>query len=110
MSGEDFTALLREQVLRTPDAPALGMIGELTLSFAELDARIRLVVKRLHSKGFEPGDRMLFAIRPYVDAVVLILGTVAAGGTIVFVDPGSGPNCSPGKWNWCNRAGPRRNR
>ncbi|WP_329603580.1 class I adenylate-forming enzyme family protein [Nocardia seriolae] len=91
MSGEDFTALLREQVLRTPDAPALGMIGEPALSFAELDARIRLVVKRLHSKGFEPGDRMLFAIRPYVDAVVLILGTVAAGGTIVFVDPGVGP-------------------
>ncbi|WP_245568842.1 class I adenylate-forming enzyme family protein [Nocardia concava] len=90
-AGEDFTALLREQVLRTPDAPALGMIGEPALSFAELDARIRLVVKRLHSKGFEPGDRMLFSIRPCADAVVLVLGTVAAGGTIVFVDPGIGP-------------------
>ncbi|MEC3919623.1 class I adenylate-forming enzyme family protein [Nocardia sp. CDC160] len=90
-AGEDFTALLREQVLRTPDAPALGMIGEPPLSFAELDARIRLVVKRLHSRGFRPGDRMLFSIRPCVDAVVLILGTVTAGGTIVFVDPGVGP-------------------
>ncbi|GAB2542893.1 class I adenylate-forming enzyme family protein [Nocardia heshunensis] len=89
--GEDFTALLREQVLRTPDGPALGMIGEPPLSFAELDARIRLVVKRLHSRGFQPGDRMLFSIRPCVDAVVLVLGTVAAGGTIVFVDPGVGP-------------------
>ncbi|MFD7845424.1 class I adenylate-forming enzyme family protein [Nocardia sp. NPDC059764] len=90
-AGEDFVALLREQVLRTPDAPALGMIGEQPLSFAELDARIRLVVKRLHSKGFEPGDRMLFSIRPCVDAVVLVFGTIAAGGSIVFVDPGVGP-------------------
>ncbi|MGW2659802.1 class I adenylate-forming enzyme family protein [Nocardia tengchongensis] len=90
-AGEDFVALLRDQVLRTPDAPALGMIGEQPLSFAELDARIRLVVKRLHSKGFRPGDRMLFSIRPCVDAVVLVFGTIAAGGTIVFVDPGVGP-------------------
>ncbi|MTE16578.1 class I adenylate-forming enzyme family protein [Nocardia aurantiaca] len=90
-TGEDFVTLLREQVLRTPDAPALGMIGERPLGFAELDARIRLVAKRLHSKGFRPGDRMLFSIRPCVDAVVLVFGTIAAGGTIVFVDPGVGP-------------------
>ncbi|AYF73515.1 long-chain fatty acid--CoA ligase [Nocardia yunnanensis] len=90
-AGDDFTVLLRDQVLRTPDAPALGVIGEPPLSFAELDARVRLVVKRLHSRGFQPGDRMLFSIRPCVDAVVLVLGTVAAGGTVVFVDPGVGP-------------------
>ncbi|MEV6100565.1 class I adenylate-forming enzyme family protein [Nocardia sp. NPDC051981] len=90
-AGEDFTALLREQVLRTPDAPALGMIGEPPLSFAELDARVRLVVKRLHGMGFRTGDRMLFSIRPCVDAVVMVFGTIAAGGTIVFVDPGVGP-------------------
>ncbi|MGW5111538.1 AMP-binding protein [Nocardia sp. NPDC004123] len=90
-AGEDFTTLLREQVLRTPDAPALGMIGEPPLSFAELDARVRLVVKRLHGMGFRPGDRMLFSVRPCVDAVVMVFGTIAAGGTIVFVDPGVGP-------------------
>jgi acyl-CoA synthetase (AMP-forming)/AMP-acid ligase II len=34
---------------------------------------------------------MLFSVRPSPEAVVLALGTVAAGGTVVFIDPGSGP-------------------
>ncbi|WP_405486426.1 AMP-binding protein [Nocardia sp. NBC_00511] len=89
-AGEDFLTLLRDQVLRTPDAPALGMIGERPLGYAELDARIRLVAKRLQSQGFRPGERMLFTLRPGVDSVVLVFGTIAAGGTIVVVDPNTG--------------------
>lgn len=93
MSGApaDLLALLREQAQRHPDAPALGMIGEQPLTFAELDNRIANVAKRLHDKGFRPGDRMLFSIRPGVDAVTLVFATIAAGGAIVFVDPGAGP-------------------
>ncbi|MFI1918942.1 class I adenylate-forming enzyme family protein [Nocardia sp. NPDC020380] len=93
MSGApaDFLALLREQVRRQPDAPALGMIGEQPLTYAELENRIATVAKRLHDKGFRPGDSMLFSIRPCVDAVTLVFGTIAAGGAIVFVDPGVGP-------------------
>ncbi|MFC9998427.1 class I adenylate-forming enzyme family protein [Nocardia sp. NPDC127526] len=87
----DFVALLREQARRHPDAPALGMIGAPPLTFAELEARIATTAKRLHDNGFRPGDRMLFSIRPCADAVVLAFGTIAAGGTIVFVDPGVGP-------------------
>ncbi|MFJ4653044.1 AMP-binding protein [Nocardia sp. NPDC088792] len=87
----DFLALLHEQVRQRPDAQALGMIGEKPLTFAELENRISTVTKRLHDKGFRPGDRMLFSIRPCVDAVTLVFGTIAAGGAIVFVDPGVGP-------------------
>ncbi|MCU1646046.1 MAG: acyl--CoA ligase [Nocardia sp.] len=87
----DFLHLFREQVQRKPDAAALGMAGERPLSFAELDDRLTTVAERLWHSGFRPGDRMLFSIRPCVDAVVLIFGTMAAGGTIVFVDPGVGP-------------------
>ncbi|MET9491736.1 class I adenylate-forming enzyme family protein [Nocardia sp. NPDC006630] len=87
----DFLHLFREQVRRKPDAAALGMIGARPLTFAELDDRITAVAERLRHSGFQPGDRMLFSIRPCVDAVVLIFGTMAAGGTIVFVDPGVGP-------------------
>lgn len=87
----DFLDLLREQARQYPDAPALGMIGEKPLSYGELDALITTVANRLHTNGFRPGDRMLFSIRPCVDAVALIFGTIAAGGTIVFVDPGVGP-------------------
>src|SRR4051812_13407514 len=37
-----------------------------------------------------PGDRVLFSVRPGPDAVVLALGIVEAGGTVVFADPGAG--------------------
>ncbi|MFI6867989.1 class I adenylate-forming enzyme family protein [Nocardia sp. NPDC050406] len=87
----DFLDLLREQARRHPDAPALGMIGERPLGYAELVTVIDTVSNRLHANGFRQGDRMLFSIRPCVDAVALIFGTIAAGGTIVFVDPGVGP-------------------
>ncbi|MFE6860622.1 class I adenylate-forming enzyme family protein [Nocardia sp. NPDC057668] len=87
----DFLALLAEQVRLHPDAPALGMVGDAPLSFAELEARIAGVAQRLRDNGFQRGDRMLFSIRPCADAVTLIFGTIAAGGTIVFVDPGVGP-------------------
>ncbi|WP_309230541.1 class I adenylate-forming enzyme family protein [Nocardia sp. SYP-A9097] len=94
MSGSgtpDFLALLRENVRCKPDDPALGMVGARPLTYAELDDRITAVAERLYHNGFQPGDRMLFSIRPGVDAVVLILGTMAAGGTIVLVDPGVEP-------------------
>ncbi|GAA2564766.1 class I adenylate-forming enzyme family protein [Pseudonocardia hydrocarbonoxydans] len=74
------------------DAPALtGPAPRRTLTYAQLGTRIRAVAARLADAGFAPGQRMLFSVRPGPDAVVLALGTVAAGGTVVFVDPGVGP-------------------
>lgn len=67
------------------------MIGGRALTFAELDRRVATVADRLTDRGFRPGHRMLFSIRPCVDAVTLVLGAIAAGGAIVFVDPGAGP-------------------
>ncbi|MEV8635493.1 class I adenylate-forming enzyme family protein [Streptosporangium sp. NPDC051023] len=40
----------------------------------------------------EIGDGVLFAVRPGVDAVVLALAAVAAGGTLVLADPGLAPD------------------
>ncbi|WP_084522752.1 class I adenylate-forming enzyme family protein [Nocardia inohanensis] len=91
MSGKDFIEQLRERGREQPLAAALGMIGQPALTYAQLAERVDSVAERLHQSGFRPGDRMLFSIRPCVDAVLLILGTIAAGGTIVFVDPGVGP-------------------
>ncbi|UGT39283.1 acyl--CoA ligase [Nocardia yamanashiensis] len=91
MSDKDFIELLRERGREQPLAAALGIVGQPALTYAQLADRIDGVANRLHRSGFRPGDRMLFSIRPCPDAVVLILGTIAAGGTIVFVDPGVGP-------------------
>jgi acyl-CoA synthetase (AMP-forming)/AMP-acid ligase II len=76
---------------RWPTAPALTGPDGRTVGHAELSARIRAVAGRLRAAGLQPGERMLFSVRPSPDAVVLALGVAAAGATVVFVDPGSGP-------------------
>ncbi|WP_240157222.1 class I adenylate-forming enzyme family protein [Pseudonocardia broussonetiae] len=62
-----------------------------TLTYSQLGERIRAVATHLTRAGFTPGERMLFSVRPSPDSVVLALGVVAAGGTVVFIDPGVGP-------------------
>ena len=37
-----------------------------------------------------PGDAVVFSVRPSVEAIILILATVRAGGIIVAADPGMG--------------------
>lgn len=74
---------------RTPDAPALTAHGR-TWSYRELARRIRSIAAGLRAEGFASGERVLFSVRPGPDAVALALGIVAAGGTVVFADPGAG--------------------
>ena len=71
------------------DAPAITF-GRRTLARRELKARIRSVAASLQRAGLAEGDRVLFSIRPGIDAVVAALGAVRAGGTVVFADPGAG--------------------
>ena len=70
-------------------APRRGTRIE-TLTYAELGSRIRATAAGLHDLGMRRGDRVLFSVRPGVDAVILALGIVHAGGTVVFADPGAG--------------------
>ncbi|MEV0680071.1 class I adenylate-forming enzyme family protein [Actinosynnema sp. NPDC050436] len=72
-------------------APALTGAGGRTLTYRELSGKVLATAHRLRERGFAPGTRMLFSVRPGPDAIVLALGAVAAGGTVVFVDPGVGP-------------------
>ncbi|MFD5174389.1 class I adenylate-forming enzyme family protein [Nocardia sp. NPDC058379] len=88
----DFLAHLAMQADRIPDASALGTVGQRALTYRELVDTVDRVAANLGAAGFAPGDRMLFSIRPSVASVTLIFGVIAAGGTIVFVDPGIGPD------------------
>jgi acyl-CoA synthetase (AMP-forming)/AMP-acid ligase II len=72
-----------------PDAAALTF-GRATLSYGRLARRVRATAASLRREGMRPGDRVLFSVRPGPDAVVLALGIVEAGGTVVFADPGAG--------------------
>ncbi|CAM3809931.1 AMP-binding protein [Kibdelosporangium persicum] len=61
------------------------------ITYGDLLAQVLGTAHHLRANGFTPGDRMLFSVRPGISAIVLALGTVAAGGTIVFVEPGGTP-------------------
>lgn len=84
---------LLDAVLASADArpgePALSF-GRTTLTYGELGTRIRSVSAGLIAEGMAEGDRVVFSVRPGPDAVVLALGIVHAGGTVVFADPGAG--------------------
>jgi acyl-CoA synthetase (AMP-forming)/AMP-acid ligase II len=73
------------------DAPALTAPGAGTLSYRRLGGRVAATAAGLRAAGLADGDRVLFSVRPGPAGVVLALGIVAAGGTVVFADPGAGP-------------------
>ena len=85
----DILTALLESCERTPDAPAMTL-GRTTLRYRDLRDRIHGVASSLSVRGLVPGDRVLFSVRPGLDGICLALGVIAAGGTIVFADPGAG--------------------
>jgi len=85
----DLVAAVLASCDERPDAAALTF-GRRTLSYGELARRVRATAAALVREGMRTGDRVLFSVRPGADAVVLALGIVEAGGTVVFADPGAG--------------------
>jgi acyl-CoA synthetase (AMP-forming)/AMP-acid ligase II len=88
--ADDLVIGVLQAARRHSRSPALTDGRGRTTTYAELADRVLGTAHRLRSRGFSPGSRMLFSVRPGPDAIVLALGTVAAGGTVVFVDPGGG--------------------
>jgi acyl-CoA synthetase (AMP-forming)/AMP-acid ligase II len=83
-----------EQVLAhgelRPDLPALGRAGKRPITYGELGSRVRSVAGNLASSGMQPGDRVLFSVRPSLESVVLILAVARLGGVVVAADPTMG--------------------
>lgn len=93
----DLIAAVYEAASQYPDNPALtapptrnGKPGK-TVSYRELVAGIESTAAALVRDGFGPGERLLFSVRPGPAAFTLALAAVRAGGSIVFIDPGVGP-------------------
>jgi acyl-CoA synthetase (AMP-forming)/AMP-acid ligase II len=89
MSTDLLTALLAA-CDRFGDAPAIAA-SRAALTYRQLGERIRATAAGLRAAGLEPGDRVLFSVRPSPEGIVLALGIVRAGGVVVFADPGVGP-------------------
>lgn len=82
-----ITDLVLDSCDRHPDSVAL-ISGRERLSYLELGDRVRTASSHLVERGMGPGQRVLFAVRPGVEALVLVLAIARTGATIVFVDPG----------------------
>lgn len=87
----DLLTVLLDTAQRRGAAAALTGPDGHTLSHAELRRAVLSTARRLREAGMGPGERVLFSVRPGPEGVVLALGVIAAGGTVVFADPGAGP-------------------
>ena len=88
-----MTGLMRSLLAaagRHPERPALTDPAGRTVTYRQLSNRIRGVAAGLREHGLQTGDRMLFSVRPSVSGICLALGCAAAGGAVVFADPGVG--------------------
>lgn len=74
-----------------PDVPAIINADGNALSHAKMLQRIRVIARGFTAAGLQPGDRVLFAVRPDAEGIVLIVGICAAGGVPIPMDPTMGP-------------------
>ncbi|PTR31410.1 amino acid adenylation domain-containing protein [Rhodococcus sp. OK519] len=86
--GSDLTLvdLFDGQVAGAPHAPALVAAGE-RLSYAEFDARVNRLARRLIGMGVGPESRVALAMRRSVDLLVGMYAVAKAGGAYVPIDP-----------------------
>ncbi|MFF0544460.1 non-ribosomal peptide synthase/polyketide synthase [Nocardia thailandica] len=75
-----------EQLARTPDAVAL-QFGDQRLTYAEFDARVRVLAARLRELGVGPESLVGLAMRRGVELLVAVHAIVRAGGAYVPLDP-----------------------
>jgi acyl-CoA synthetase (AMP-forming)/AMP-acid ligase II len=85
----DILAAVLDACADHPGSTAVSFGGS-TLTYGELRARVLRVSANLRERGMVRGDRVLFSVRPGIEATFLALGIIAAGGVVVFADPGAG--------------------
>lgn len=79
---------LRSLAEADPHLPAVVRPRGRPLSRRELVERVDAAARGLRLAGFREGDRVLFAVSPGVDALVLVLAAHHLGGVLVPQDPG----------------------
>jgi amino acid adenylation domain-containing protein len=78
--------LLRDSVERTPEATAL-IVGDLELTYRELDARSNQLARFLRGLGIGPEALVGVHMERGVDLITSILGVLKSGGAYVPLDP-----------------------
>ncbi|GAA3932937.1 amino acid adenylation domain-containing protein [Chitinophaga oryziterrae] len=85
-ADKNIITLFEEQVLLTPDAPALQFEGK-QLTCRELNEAANRLGHYLVEKGVQPGSLVPLCIDRSLDTIIGILGILKAGAAYVPVDP-----------------------
>ncbi|MCP2012819.1 non-ribosomal peptide synthetase, partial [Duganella violaceipulchra] len=78
--------LFEQQVLRTPDTPAVTHDGRVH-TYAQLNARANQLARHLRALGVAPEARVAICAGRGLELVVAMLATLKAGGCYVPLDP-----------------------
>jgi acyl-CoA synthetase (AMP-forming)/AMP-acid ligase II len=89
MRGVGLLDRLAERSASNPTAIAIEHERE-SVSREEFVGRARRLARGFVAAGLEPGDRVLFAVRPTPASLAMILGIVEAGGVLVPASIGAG--------------------
>ncbi len=84
-AADPLPVLFSRQVSRTPHALALSR-GDASLSYAELDARVERLARRLAAEGAGPERLVAIALPRSFDAIVAVLATLRAGAAYLPLD------------------------
>jgi long-chain acyl-CoA synthetase len=78
----NLASILTASAERSPDSPAIRL-GEVELTYAELDDRSARLATLLREKGLEPGDRVGVMLPNVPEFPVSYYGVLRAGGVVV---------------------------
>jgi long-chain acyl-CoA synthetase len=80
--GMNLASIVTESAKRSPEGPAIRL-GELELSYGELDDRSARLATLLRGKGLEPGDRVGVMLPNVPEFPIAYYGVLRAGGVVV---------------------------
>ena len=80
--GLNLASIVTESAARVPDSPAIRL-GDVELTYAELDDRSARLATLLREKGFAPGDRVGVMLPNVPEFPVAYYGVLRAGGIVV---------------------------
>ncbi|MED7953033.1 non-ribosomal peptide synthetase/MFS transporter [Streptomyces sp. BE303] len=82
-----LTALVAEQVARTPDAVAVAFEGKPVLTYRQLDAAADRIAARLAAEGIGPGSLVAVSAERSPELVAGLLGVLRAGAGYTPLEP-----------------------
>jgi amino acid adenylation domain-containing protein len=85
-TNQTIIDLFEAQVERTPDAPALRL-GDVRLTYTELNARVNQLAHYLRGMGVNAETRIAISMEHSLEVVIAILSVLKAGGAYVPIDP-----------------------